>query len=571
MDFLIRRFVWRSFWSSHAIGLIFLITIFSGCKNKFNQGHYSGTLTSSILASAKGQSSPSLLPVGIDIVSSDWSSGSIAIKDEAQKSLYQIKWRHLKRGTYELILPFFESKKVVLSKKGKCYLSEAPLRVDVCFSDREFVLNIFEPESNKYFKLIADPFQIPKPFEMEKAKQFKLSEALDLALMQNLENQMEYEKMTQALLKAKAAWLSLFPRLNIRAGSPLRYLPEVSNFALVTVSSALGDFLPVLLPSRWFRAYSSSALGEAERSAFRAMRANLATHVEGLAYILDQQVRIAAEYRKLTEMLSELRPKLFKHVEGKVLSEFHFNDFDRVSTEIALEQVRADHAVIAAKRAISQALGLKNPDGVIGVDAGEEGTLITAAVPLQQGEVLKLARERSFELEQIYHLIESAKYDQRSHWWLSLDPNGDQNYSLGLALPSLIQVDQSKVRHLELMRAQVDQDLAHRVYELVESFNGDVEIYSSTLKVFLETRNSVGRYMSAVAADGSFSPDVLVNKIQAHLHNLARLESVQTDFKISRSKLDRLLLRGSYERLLPKAALPAEPPKLETGKNARAL
>jgi hypothetical protein len=529
------------------IGFLFFITLFSGCKNKFIEGHYSGTLTSS--------QEQRFLPVGIDITSSPWNAGLILIKDESGSLLHEINWRHLKRGSYELILPFFKSQRVILTKKNNCYLSETPLRVDVCFRDQEFVLNILEPETHQYFKLIADPFQIPTPLAMEKPQELKLREALDLALLQNLENQMEYEKMTQSLLKAQAAWLSLFPRLNIRAGSPLVALPDVANFTLITVSTMLGDFLPVLLPSRWFQAYSSSALALAERNAFQAMRANLATQVEGLAYILDQQVRIASQYRDLSQLLVEMRPKLSQQVEEKLLSELDFSEFDRITTEIEIEQVRADYAVIAAKRAIAQSLGLKNPDGVLGVNLGEEKIIISDAKPLQREEVLHLARERSFELEQIYHLISSTQHEKKSHYWLALDPLGDSNYSFGLALAPLIRVDQSRIRQLELMRAQVDQDLAHRVYALVESFNGDAEIYPSTLKVFMESKDSLTRYLKAVAeGERTMNPDTLVGKIQVHLRAIARFESVLTDFKISRAKIDRLLLRGSYERLLPSRA-----------------
>jgi hypothetical protein len=552
MDFLFRVTDFKSNLRHFCLLCILFIPVLSACKNKFPSGHYSGALSVSGSVTSSAQAGQGVMPVGIDLVSSGWYSGIIQVKDDLRKTLYELHWRHLKRGVYELTLPFLDSKKVVLTKKASCYLGETPFRVDICFSGREFVLNILDSDGKRFFKLIADPFQVPAPIEMEKARYYGIDEAIDAVLRQNLESQIDYEKMTQALLKAKAAWLSLFPRLNIRAGSPLRFLPEMSNFAIVTVSTVLGDFLPVLLPSRWYRAYSSSALGEAELVAYRAMRANLVTHVEGFAYILDQQAKIAAEYQRLIEILGASRIRLQKGLELESLSESQFKEFDGIFKELKLEHIRVEQSCAATRRTLAQVLGLKNPDGVMGLDFGKESISIVDPQPLRRDEVLKLARERSFELEQMHYLIQSAKYDQKSHWWLSLDPSGDQNYSLGLALPSLIQVDQSRIRQLELMKAQVEQDLAQRVYEIVEAFNGDSQMYPSALEVFVNSRDSLVRFLDSLGHDGKSHTDGLASKIQSHLRNFARCQSILTDFRISRSKVDRFLLRGAYERVLPR-------------------
>ncbi len=542
-------------------GSVFLCVIsallLASCKSKFVTGHFSGNLTTFSASVLSHSASQKETLVDIEIVSQGRKSGVVFIRDEQKCPLYHFNVKHVQRGVYQLTLPFLNSKVIHLKKKGNCYLSELPIRADVCFSDKEFVLNLNDSENRKYLKISATPFQIRGPYEIEDARKFSLSEAVDLALEQNLDARVEYEKMTQAALRAKAAWLSLFPRLSVRCGMPLRALPDPMGFAITTVITSLGDFFPVFLPSRWFKAYSSSALGEAERVAFRAMRANLATQIEGVAHVLDQQSRIHEEYQRLIRLLDESRPRFLSHVESKALSMEKFKDFEQMIEELKLEEIRVKESYLATKRALASMIGLRNPDGIVSLDSGVGDVSISSAMPLQREEILKVARGRSFELEQIQHLIQSARYDQRSHWWLGLDSTGDASYSFGPALPTLIAVDQSKIRELEVMASKVDHDLAQRVYELVEAHNSDLQVHASALDVLRGSQESLAELIRLASLDGSLNPDAVVSKTQRLLRNLARYESIFTDFRVSRSRIDRLLLRGVYERLLPKPSVDA--------------
>ncbi len=534
------------------LGLLLILGL-SGCKSKFVAGHYSGSLTHFLPLGSVSESIQSVIPIEIDIVPEHRQSGLILIQDESKNLIHRFKFRHPKKGVYEIGLSFPDLRWIALKKKGNCYLSSGAqgdsTRVDVCFNEREFSLSVRDSDHHQYFRLSADPFQVPESYEMEAPRKFTLSEALDLALEKNLETRAEYEKMTQATLRAKAAWLSLLPRLNTRAGTTLLAMFVPVNIAVAAISSSLGDWMPVLLPSRWFRAHSSTSLGDAERMAFQAMRANLATHVESLAYVLDQQDKMVTLYDRWISQLGPMR----------------YEGLERVLVRLKLEQAQAQSVYHATRRALSQALGLHNPEAVAGFVLADEPTLlssgdrthsslesITSAVSLQQDEVLKLARERSFELEQVFHLIQSAKYDQKSHWWWSLDPTLDPNYSLGPALPTLIAVDQSRIQELHLMADRVSQDLAQRVYETVRAFNEGLRLFPLAERLYGDSEKELTELLNLILTGGPVNPDTLISKIQLLMGNLIRCEAILIDFRLSRAKIDRLLLRGSYERLLPR-------------------
>src|SRR6185437_8446604 len=77
---------------------------------------------------------------------------------------------------------------------------------------------------------------------------------------------------------------------------------------------------------------------------------------------------------------------------------------------------------------------------------------------------------RSFELDQMDWLISEAQLAKVEEGFDWLDPVGDSNLGLGAALPSQIEVAQSKIDELQVDRDQVKSIISEKAFNAVTDY-----------------------------------------------------------------------------------------------------
>jgi hypothetical protein len=119
------------------------------------------------------------------------------------------------------------------------------------------------------------------------AKEFTLDELVTKTKSQNYIVQQEAEKVFQSRKQVRMALANLLP--HIRMGSIL----GVAFTGPASLYSAVGDLLPFLFPSNWFRKASTERLYEAEKMSFASLRGNEIFEVESLYDSTSRDLQLA--------------------------------------------------------------------------------------------------------------------------------------------------------------------------------------------------------------------------------------------------------------------------------------
>jgi hypothetical protein len=377
----------------------------------------------------------------------------------------------------------------------------------------------------------------------ESPERLTLPQAVNRALIKNFESRAQFERTLQARLTAKVAFLNLVPHLN---------LPNLlTNFPLSPFSSlaVIGDAVPFLLPNRWFMAKEAEQSFEAEKFGETLMQASLATQVEGLGYVLQRDLE---NLEFLEEMVLRGRDAEAKIRALEVAGHFPVGSADHLkafSIVIELEAHALNEVIYMDKRAIAQALGYHNPGAIEEMVFDLDSRPLEAAVSLDEVQLGTIALQRSLELQQMNALIKSAQYKKKEVSFTWLDPSGDPTQGLGLGLSGTIAIEKSHINELKIKREQLQSVVLQKMSNAVKQYNHAVETYS-LIQLGLETNNSRVKEILGEITVGSNLNTMDVNHI---LEEYVVAEMHQRDavceYRIARSNIDRMLLRGYYNSL----------------------
>jgi hypothetical protein len=513
------------------------ILIVSGCKDHVPAGHYEGNL------SVQDHSKLSTLPVGIDIVYHDFRSGSALLKNLQGKVLTTIDVRRTGMKELVLSLPSVRAQPFYLKKEKGCYSHHSNLRVELCSDGKNFVLNVHQLSGNPVLLLSGTTFPEGGPRINETPRKVTLDEAVELALTKSFASRVEYLKLKQAKFTAISGFLSLMPRLNLgslvwNASMDLAALP-------VSMIAAIGDLAPFMLPNRWMQAYEKKELYSAEKIAMILMQADLASQVEGLAYILDKDKKVSDLYQKLINFISTLMSRVENETTKKQL--------DLFLQSLLLDMSNMEDAVRVSRYALALSLGFQNPETVEALELNSERLTIDSAQnedPLKGEELTEIYRRRSFELKQLKHLKKVRHLERVEHWFTSLDPQGDSQYGIGPALFVLSHIDKLKIKELDAQQVYVDAQIAQKAHEVAASYNKSIRSYKIASRIHQNALDNLKLYFQDLPLE-KLDVDALETKIQKIISSTATLEGIRANFRIARSKVDRIYLQGYYQRLLP--------------------
>lgn len=513
----------------------------SGCDQNgslsLNSGHYEGTLTTHL------RSTYNQTPVKADIQTVQ-DPIELTFVDPSNQPALQIEIRRSGSDSITVKSQVATANEEVSLRLGSdCFSGKTQKggSVTLCAAESGFSFEVSDENSVPVLSLSVFQFPVAKSSpNPEPARNFTLTDAIARARSQSFGSKIEFEHVVQAKALSRAAYLHLLPQITL--GTVVNNItPSFSS-----ILGSIGDLAPFLLPNRWLAASQAADQSKAEQDTQRIMRLDMGVNVEGLfyAYARDKATRelTGATLDKATSVRNEVKIR----EELGLLAAGSTDNMNSSINQIEQSLLVLDQVLAEDLSAISQALGYFSPKQVLDAVIDQETSPIESAPSVSYDDINALALNRSFEVDQLNWLIDSAQKGKETKYFTWLDPAGDPNLGLGAALGSQIEVSNSQIHELEIDREQLKSILSQKV------FNG-VTNYQQAVSAFTESKKGISiqeRRMNQALSDLETGKRVdffgLVSIFQDYLAAEISIESARANYRVARSQLERLTLKGYY-------------------------
>lgn len=533
---------------------------FFGFKPPIPIGHYEGSL------SRKSASQTIHQDIKIDVKELKSRALQIEVKNNLGEVIdsANISWPNswfFSIRKLQLTIPRLESKPIRLEKVHhkknlkllECYFGETQYIVDACFSHERFFIRITSKTNNQsIYNLTGELHKKSSSLDFEIPQNFNLKQAILIAMKKNFDTQIEYQRLQQAIENAKASILNLFPHFNYRSAVLLNIPIPLSLSTPLSLASFAGDFVPFLLPTRWFKVKELEDESKAEAITYDLLRADLANQIHSIAYRLEE---LKSNYIFYHQLIATLSTALERVVVFGKLPEIAVRL--KVYINLArLELAKFDADIKTTKNSIALALGFHNPEVIKDLNIDEDIPSPEDTSFLNKYEISQLALQRALELKQIDFLIDEAHYQKRELYFNWMDPEVDSRHSLGLGLIEYIKLSKSIIHSLIIKREQTQTTICEKCYVFSTLFNNAITNYLIAMENLITVKNFSQDFFNRLnnlekLSDYSGIQSDLQFVIQNYISLQLRINNITADFKIYKAQIDRLLLRNFYEEILP--------------------
>ncbi len=532
------------------VSLLGLISVV-GCGKNLTQGHYEGTI------SLKNYGNNTEQPVSFDVtydgkshISRHHRKGNIEIKDQNDKHILSIDIYNASKDQFDLNIPEVCNEKFHLVEipQGKnngevtCFLDKKSWTAELCYDSERVRLKVLDPFGTGVLKLLGDAFTKEPAFKLELPVALPLDKAVERALSANLDSRIGFEHVIQAKYAVTAAYLSLIPHLTTN-------LIWNAEPGYVSAIATLQGLTPFLLPTYWLQAREAQYDQKVKKDAETILQADLAAMTEQLAYAYDRDQEILNVHDRA---LNSLKSFLSKVGELEVLGQLPsgtVNAFGAISKKIESDKDKVQQLVQQDQYAVSQALGYHNPEAVTQI------VIPPFEIPsplhfLQKAQVADTASRRSFELRQMAYLRRIAELKGIELYFAWIDPTGDPKSSFGFNTIAQVKLSNSQIHELDLRREQLKQTIYQNTYRIVDQYNSTIEFASQVSSAAAVMEQELDTLLNNALQFG-FKPEQVIAMIESYLSNRVGKVANIAEFRIAKSKVDRILLEGFYEYLFP--------------------
>ncbi len=420
--------------------------------------------------------------------------------------------------------------------------------VELCWNTSRLSLKYTDANSKSVLTALylgKDDNLLPPPGKERVASNYTLDELLGRAKFLNYSVSQEAERVYQAKKQVTVALGNLLPHFNTR--DALAY----ATGGALGLAEAVGDLLPFLFPSNWFKWIEAGHLADAERKSFASLRGNEMNAVENLFYLVHRDQDIFSVLEDHIEWLKKIYNAILVKEQNAGLPKGSADLFTTVIVELAQDYEQLRFLLAQQYGAIAHAVALPPISGISGLENVVLPDL-SATNSIQAKDIYVEGQAKSFEIATIEYMIKAARNSTKERAFGFLDPASDRN--IGFGYPALIQVGKSQEAELRKRRDEM--------FSLIEKRSIDVAAdYNSSLRAFtLGTsglRSSQG-YMNLLLRELQTGEELLdrpeflnlvVETSRKVLRFRLNLISAQYSYMIAKSKLDRLTLTGYYRNL----------------------
>lgn len=280
------------------------------------------------------------------------------------------------------------------------------------------------------------------------------------------------------------------------------------------------------------------------------MRADAANISEGLSYTIERDTKIISrfetQYRTVTRIRDEILAKERLHLLPAGSSD------DVTSILNAIEKSISGLRLLVTEEysALAQAAGFLTPTAISGVKSSSEISILSPE-PLDRTAITEVAVQRSYEINQIDTLIESARVNKLERYFSIIDPAGGAQAAIGFNLYAYFQVAPSQLRELAVRRDNLKSLLEQKAFNTYSEATQAIQAYQiATTGIEIQDRR-VDRVLSYLRLGIGFSLADLVNAIQSRVQSDVDQVNAEYAYYVALSKINRLLFAGPYARLNP--------------------
>ncbi len=530
------------------IRIILLLMSITACREPIPSGQYAGILFE------RKETETLRRPVSIEAFYQTSQLLNLNLKDLQQNLLEKISIQILSQSKMEITLPSLSPQSFTLKKKKKdpdqpevtCYSHQSTLQMKVCINENQFRLEAYTAHNVSLYSLSGDLFPTDDPITYEVPENYTLQEAITRALKRNFDSQIELEHVIQVKKTARAAYLNLLPHISLKSAL------MVASLSPLAVPIAIFDLAPFLLPNRWLLAKKLSLQGKAQSDAFNIIQADIATDLESTAYT----------YLHHSQALKILEESILKldDIESYFPPSTNDDTLDRWSAyrhELSLNADQFKLSTQLDRSVLAQILSINNPEGIKKLIIEEPSIPIHNLDQLNYRDVGTLSVARSLEIKQINNLIQAAKYQKNSVLFNWMDHGGDAQYNLGFNLIEQFQVSQSQIAELEIKKNKIQNLIITKSYTETESYNFSIERYKKSKDLMIIRERILKRtFEKLVHCSNENQPscvniDSIIKDYQHMIDSQLETEGYLMNFKIHRSRINRILLTGFYDILRP--------------------
>lgn len=436
-----------------------------------------------------------------------------------------------------------------LTIKNNCaFGTSANTSVELCWNKSRLSLKYKSKNSKSVLSALylrkADNL-LPPPGKENGASIYTLDELLGRTKFLNYSISQEAERVYQAKKQVTVAVGNLLPHFNTRdalayaTGGPLGIIETV------------GDFLPFLFPSNWFKWIEAGHLANAERKSFASLRGNEMNAVENLFYLVQRDQSVFSILETHIEWLKKIHSAIEVKEQNAGIAKGSADLFSTVIVELAqdLEQLR--FLLNQEFASLSHAVALPPISGISGLAliVIPDLALVT---PIDPKNIYVEAQAKSYEVAALEYLVKASRNGIGERIFGFLDPTSDKN--LGFGYPASIQIGKSRVAELQKRKNEIFSLVEKRSVDVASDFNASLRAYNLGSAGLKSSQAYLGLLLRELQSGDEIldRPEFLNLMIETSrkvLRFKSNLVSAQYSFMIAKSKIDRLLLSGYYQNL----------------------
>lgn len=455
-----------------------------------------------------------------------------------------------------LSAPSLSSSELQLAKSGNCATGKNGSEdVRLCWATGKLDLEMGSGRLLSFALHIKRDDSLP-PFDERTGpgRAYTLDELLGRAKFQNYAVAQEAERVFQAKENIKAARGNLLPKLSLRA---------VVGIFTGDYLSVVGNALPFLFPSNWFKWKASKEIFQAERKSFASLRGNQMNSVEGLYYLIYRDQAVAAELDRHVAWMRRTQDNLRQEEQVGTVPTGSADYYGTSITLLERDQTNLNALIRSEYAELSQAVALPPLNGISAL-SGLDLPELDQVQPIRAEDFYRDAQLKSYEIKALGFLEKAASYLTTDVFFQFLNPEGDG--AIGFGTANQFRVGKSQQRELQKRIDEMYSLVEKKSLDATTEFNTALQSYQIAKNGLQAIQRRLDWLMQRhLTGDSSMDETEFLDQLadlQFKVMGLTadKLSAVQS-WLLARAKVQRLLLNGFYQKL--EDALPQDQEELQ--------
>ncbi len=434
-----------------------------------------------------------------------------------------------------------------IQKTQPCYLGKsAEEKIRICLSQNNVEISLERiDESQNIFSLNVkktDDLATYNANTFSPSTPYSTDDLVGRAKFMNYTIRQKAQEVYRAKMGVSVALGNLSTHINMK---------DVLGFAVsgpLSFVESIGNFLPFLFPSNWYKFKESKELHQAEIKSYAALRGNEMNAVETLSYLHLRNIQVAEYISEELEWLHQIQKNLeTKELIGDLPQGTSLLFSMKIGT-LSLDKGQIDTFLATENTFLAQSVAFPIVKPLM--IAPLQTIDLTNAEILSPDSCFQTVLTKSLEIAAIDFMIKASKSQTEVRRYLYLDPSSDGVLSSGT--PSSIRIGESYENELKIKRKEIASFMQKKCADTMNERNSALQAYK-TSNLYLKNALALKKLLAQkVVLEGTASTEVLL-EIVTNSEDVIKLKSnivsSQIQFQASESKLSRLTLTGYYKNL----------------------